>query len=481
MMKRKAIYYFLLFGSLLFSSCIYDEEVKPETPTPGEILINLNTVNPRQTTRGILSAVSENHVADLYMLIYDTNGKYLKYKKATKIVNTNTDGNEKTAAFPLETDETLANVRLRFFANVDNKSADFATKLAALTVGSSMIDTFNPTFNASTAWNTTSNTNFDPMPMWGGVVDTYQLRNDDTVTLVEGTNSTVSVQLMRATARINVTVQDATLKVVSVDVYNTLSSGYVASTQENLNGFYEVETPYVTSLTETSTQFTFNASTPYSSSMANSVYVAETENKDTRKVAVVVGVTDGTNIRYSRLDFINNDGDLINVLRNHSYTFKLQFSPSGILTGYETKAAAFAHKTENMTYTLDIVNDAYHNIMVTDDCYLLCLNADEFTVPTSGGSFDFVVFTTLPHIEGYNSWQIDQTKIKVNGSILNPFTGFKVCKQHDPNTETWEGIENYNYYLTCYVPSSEGIAREIEFEVCATDKIKWKVKVHQRD
>ena len=304
MMKRKAIYYFLLFGSLLFSSCIYDEEVKPETPTPGEILINLNTVNPRQTTRGILSAVSENHVADLYMLIYDTDGKYLKYKKATKIVNTNTDGNEKTAAFPLETDETLANVRLRFFANVDNKSADFATKLAALT-GSSMIDTFNPTFNASTAWNTTSNTNFDPMPMWGGVVDTYQLRNDDPVTLGEGTNSTVSVQLMRATARINVTVQDATLKVVSVDVYNTLSSGYVASTEENLNGFYEVETPYVTSLTETSTQFTFNASTPYSSSMANSVYVAETENKDTRKVAVVVGVTDGTNTRYSRLDFIN--------------------------------------------------------------------------------------------------------------------------------------------------------------------------------
>lgn len=480
----------LLLLPLLYASCIMEESVTPVEQKPQDIQIDLKVADTRLPSTRAISASSENAIKDLYMVIYDADGKYKTYKKASKIEDTGTSGETKRATFSVENETELAdfeNVCLRFFANMDDNVSGFVNAVTGQTVGTSDMYDFAPlTYGiTSDAWNTTSDTNFRPMPMWGGLVDASGNRNDAVVTLEEGTNSGFQAELMRATARINVKLKDeSTLKINSIDLYKIQKTGYINVPVDKLNGTkYDAAEPYVESLTSTTVgTLSYTLSTPQYS-YSNSIYVPETKNSATDSITMVVGITDGTNTRYSRVDFVDESKNLIDLVRNHTYEITLAFNPKDQLTGYSTKALALAYRTENLTYNFDIINDKYLNVMITDGKYLLTLSQDDFTVPLAGGTVDFVVCTP-PYMDTgkCTGWKIDPEEIKVNGTAVGSGgdSGIRIYKKDDPTVETWEGPKSYNYYLTMSVPA-QSAATEYEIYLRCTDKFYWVLKVHQHD
>lgn len=480
----------LLLLPLLYASCIMEESVTPVEQKPQDIQIDLKVADTRLPSTRAISASSENAIKDLYMVIYNADGKYKTYKKASKIEDTGTYGETKRATFSVASETELAdfeNVCLRFFANMDDNVSGFVADVTGQTVGTSDMYDFAPlTYGiTSDAWNTTSDTNFRPMPMWGGLVDALGNRNDAVVTLEEGTNSGIQAELMRATARINVKLKDeSTLKINSIDLYKIQKTGYVNVPFSALDGSqYNASEPYVESLTSTTVgTLSYTLSTPQYS-YSNSIYVPETKNSATDSITMVVGITDGTNTRYSRVDFVDESKNLLDLVRNHTYEITLAFNPKDQLTGYSTKDLALAYRTENLTYNFDIINDKYLNVMITDGKYLLTLSQDDFTVPLAGGTVDFVVCTP-PYMDTgkCTGWEIDPEEIKVNGTAVGSGgdSGIRIYKKDDPTVETWEGPKSYNYYLTMSVPA-QSAATEYEIYLRCTDKFYWVLKVHQRD
>lgn len=488
----------LLLLPLLYASCIMEESVTPVEQKPQDIQIDLKVADTRLPSTRAISASSENAIKDLYMVIYDADGKYKTYKKASKIEDTGTNGETKRATFSVADETELADfedVCLRFFANMDDNVSGFVTDVTGQTVGTSDMYDFAPlTYGiTSGAWNTTSDTNFRPMPMWGGLVDASSNRYDAVVTLEEGTNSGIQAELMRATARINVKLKDeSTLKINSIDLYKIQKSGYVNVPVADLNGTkYDAAVPYegtgtgaLSKSTLSTTPLSYSLSTP-AYSYTNSIYVPETKNygADGDSITMVVGITDGTNTRYSRVDFVDESKNLIDLVRNHTYEITLAFNPKDQLTGYSTKELALAYRTENLTYNFDIINDKYLNVMITDGKYLLTLSQDDFTVPLDGGTVDFVVCTP-PYMDTgtCTGWKIDPEEIKVNGTAVGPSgdSGIRIYKKDDPTVETWEGPKSYNYYLTMSVPP-QSAATEYEIYLRCTDKFYWVLKVHQHD
>lgn len=485
----------LLLLPLLYASCIMEESVTPVEQKPQDIQIDLKVADTRLPSTRAISASSENAIKDLYMVIYDADGKYKTYKKASKIEDTGTYGETKRATFSVENETELAdfkNVCLRFFANMDDNVSGFVTAVTGQTVGISDMYDFTPlTYGiTSGAWNTTSDTNFRPMPMWGGLLDALGNRNDAVVTLEEGTNSGIQAELMRATARINVKLKDEDkLKINSIDLYKIQKTGYVNVPVDKLNGTkYDAAEPYEgTSLSQstlTSDPLLYSLSTP-AYSYTNSIYVPETKNygADGDSITMVVGITDGTNTRYSRVDFVDESKNLLDLVRNHTYEITLAFNPKDQLTGYSTKDLALAYRTENLTYNFDIINDKYLNVMITDGKYLLTLSQDDFTVPLAGGTVDFVVCTP-PYMDTgkCTGWEIDPEEIKVNGTAVGSGNdcGIDIYKEGDPTVETWSGNKSYNYYLTMSVPS-QSEPTEYEIYLRCTDKFYWVLKVHQHD
>ena len=492
-MKGNRNIFLLLLLPLLYASCIMEESVTPVEQKPQDIQIDLKVADTRLPGTRAISMVSENQVSDLYMVIYDSIGQYRKYKKATKITNKNTTGDIKTATFQLNSQkelDSLKNVRLRFFANMDTTgiTTSFVTALKAQTGSTEdeICDFAPQEFSMpTTGWKATADSSYTPMPMWGGMVDALSNRNDEGVTLTEGPNTGLQAELMRATARINVMLKDSSaLKITSIDLYKIQKKGYVNVPFSALDGSqYNASAPYEGSLTSSTTgTLTYNLSTP-DYAYRNSIYVPETKNSATDSITMVVGITDGTDTRYSRVDFVDGNKNLISLVRNHTYEITLAFNPKNQLVGYTTKANALLYRTENLTYDFDVINDKYLNVMVTDGKYLLTMSQDDFTVKLTGGTVDFVVCTP-PYMNtgACTGWYIDPEEIKVNGIAVGTGgdSGIDIYKRDDPTVSTWSGNKGYNYYLTIKVPAKTADT-EYEMYLRCTDKFYWTLKVHQHD
>ena len=83
---------------------------------------NLKT-SPTITYTRSLSTIDENHIDNLYLLIFDSSNRFLYFNKALSIDNTSIDGTTKKAVFKFTKEDVVEDVKLAFIANLANAEA----------------------------------------------------------------------------------------------------------------------------------------------------------------------------------------------------------------------------------------------------------------------------------------------------------------------------------------------------------------------
>ena len=236
-MKFKHISYLSILVITLLCACTTESESTDIHGDTFTVTYYFRATGTTTQTRA-LNTNDENHIEDLFMLIFDKNDKFLYYNKAVAISNTATDGHLKRAAFQFQLTDDVADIRIAFIANLPN--ADMT--IGAITKNTKLEDVQNLlTFDSSTTWNTESSDNFTPIPMWN--------LQDDLTTLTQGAQTT-TVVMTRALGRINVTLNNGLgltgIEIASVDVYNYRKAGYIWPSEANFdNNSYVVNDPTV--------------------------------------------------------------------------------------------------------------------------------------------------------------------------------------------------------------------------------------------
>lgn len=444
------------------TACIYDAE--GDFPLPAaqhEVEFRIQTVATGKPTRAI-TGVDENHIDRLDLLVFNTSGNFLYAKTATSVSNSRADGSTKRARFKFTEDDIVENVRLMFIANTPEAQSviNGIVSQAPLAGVKSLF-----TVDCTSAWNTASSSDFQPIPLWG---------ETGTVTVNLGDND-FTVRMIRALARLNLSLADGEglpgVTLSSVDIYGYRSAACVCPSSGNFNGTEgKVTAPTVNANTPVASgSLTYPATD--SNALRGTVYLAETDNPQTDRICLVVGLSrEGSeSVEYFRLDFVNSDNVYLPVLRNHTYNFNIT-GFSGV-DGYTTKEEALKSTGENITYTLNVMDNSSHNVMVTDERYVLCMDKDHLTVPQAGGNAEWLVYTDVP-----SGWTIDDESFCVNGqSVSRPSDiHFHTKGMED---EVAKGITDLNYYLTVSLEGSP-TARTITFNVIA-GRISKTVEIKQ--
>lgn len=458
----------LMLTAFLLWGCAHEEL----TPGNFTVDITLHTARVQTTQTRAISAKSQNVINDLYLLAYDAaTRKFLYAKKASNVEDKDADGSTKTASFPFEDSAQLSGLILRFYANVDGHS-DVTAKLAAMEANKPELDDpdYRIVSDCSGVWDTTSDTQFAAIPMWGGVVTSTGVRTDAAISLIKGENPSVIVNMMRSMAMVNLVVngKDGSstwngITLHSVKTYNVPTHGYVSALESNLTTKYQVNAPTIDGFTETATRsYTPGDVTSYQ----NSILLPEADGSGASAPYMVVGLTDGVEVKYIRLDFLDkNDPPLpLNLLRSYNYTFEIKVYKSYGLLGYEIEVQAINAPAENGASSVSIIEDSYHNVMITDESYALYLQDDIVTVPTTGGTASFMIYTTYP-----DGWKIKTTTLPAD---------MVVYKKDEPETPTYQGIANMNYYLTINVGAHED--RDIVMRVQAGPHLYKDVIIRQQ-
>lgn len=438
-MKKIKIFLLTLVAALSLTGCIFEEDIPGSDESVTIMFRTASILDASASTRAI-GVNSQNAVEDLYMLAYDATTKnFLYWKKAQSITDSDSDGSVKYATFEYDAEEQHNNLALRFYANVDGCTGIEAF-LAGLT-SSSVMDDEGPAlpFTLSSAWNATSDSDFAPIPMWGGLVDNSGNRDDSGVTLVDGNNGGVTVNLMRAMARVNVVVNGLDgyedVKISSVKVFNPRMSGYVTPLSDNMadDNTYKVKLPTVNG-DPSSTPLVYNFS-PAQIACNNTIFVPEASKED--QVYLIVALTDGASTRYIKLLFSDKSFESVDIMRSYSYTFHIFTSPYSGLMGYLTEEEAIANDPYNSEIEIDVVNDVYHNVMLTDGVTVLYVYDDQVKIPLAGGTYEYMVYTNYA-----GGWTVS------NYSAPD----LQFYKKNDPTTsylgDDFKGDGNLNYYCT---------------------------------
>ena len=151
------------------------------------------------------------------------------------------------------------------------------------------------------------------------------------------------------------------------------------------------------------------------------------DSNHTNRMAIVVkGSYNGNISSYYRLDFINNEKALTNVLRNHLYQFNIK-SVSG--NGYSNPDDAYKSLATNMDVEVLEWNDGAIGEIIFDAQYMLGVNKPTFTFPkhqqTALDTDNKLVITTdVP--EGWSIEKIaDENGVEANATwlTLSKYTG----------------------------------------------------------
>ncbi len=229
-------------------------------------------------------------------------------------------------------------------------------------------------------WNTTSNTSYDPLPMWG---------ETGTEVLVNSGTSAMTLSLLRSLARVDVQVNPTmlgTFKMTSVSVYNTNANGRIAPLASNYNiGQKKVTAPSTPSPLLTN-------STPLVYSVANlikseqEIYLFEkpaTAAANASATSLIIGGKyDGSSTEtYYKLEFLSAVSPFapLPILRNHKYVFNIKEVRG---EGYATKNAALAAKPSNMQATITTIDMNDVPVVYFDEHYYLAMQTDLVVYPT---------------------------------------------------------------------------------------------------
>ena len=254
--------------------------------------------------------------------------------------------------------------KLVVLANVDASTLT----AAGVTVGSSysaLHDVKVSLANATTGWDATTPKS---IPMWG-----------------EGgvSGSSVSIELLRMLARINVEVSvlPAEFELTSVHLYNTNQRGFLVPTLDGSNNVELTDDAIATK----SNNIIYTAVDAVTGNMVNEIYTFETA-KGAGVVGdpclVLGGKYNGGAVTYYRVNFHTGSVHL-DVKRNHSYNFDITNVSN---PGYGTPDDAYNAKPIDIVYDVIPWDDSDFKDFVIDGQYYLTVNKSVWELPEAGVS-----------------------------------------------------------------------------------------------
>ena len=456
--------YIILLTGFLFNSCINESFMDKPCYDSYIVEFDVQTVKTGIATRA-LTSIDENYIQNMSVLVFDLENNFLYSKKAISFLNNNTDGSLKKVKFNFDESDITTNVKLVFLANIQ----DMDSLLEAISSGMSLNQIQSLfLFDFTSKWHVQSSDDFMPVPMWGMI-------NQVSFVSSEG-DAGVSVRLIRALARINITMGGGEglhgIELSSIDVFNYRTAGYIWPQTANFDFLNNVAIkPSITDLTPVSSgSLSYPVLLP--GRIQNEIYITETDNSNSDRLCLIVGVSIGGNeTEYFRIDFIDETNSYLSVLRNHSYNFDI-IGFSGI-RGYATKIEALNSPGENINYILTTIDNSSHNITVTDEQYKLSLDKDEFMIPLAGSNEDWLIFTDVP-----SGWSINMNSFEINGIPVLEKPNDINLYQLNSTREVYAGNADLNYYLTLSVGANT--SREISFVINAGSRIFKKVIIKQQ-
>lgn len=208
-----------------------------------------------------------------------------------------------------------------------------------------------------------------PIPMWGQTQGYISIKNP---VITEP----VSVKLLRSVAKIDVGIDvygdpaigfGSRFKLNKVYVYNTNNKGFIIP-DLNDTGLAEdkVTQPTIPASAESikiDQEYTVTDRTLF-----NEIYVPEAKKDSNDRTFLILGGSyDGGSESYYRIDFVNTQSSMLDLLRNHRFLVNIT---NVARDGFASKEEAAAAKTSHIEYSLG-VSDENINSIVYNGQYML--------------------------------------------------------------------------------------------------------------
>lgn len=427
--------------SLLVYSCTLEQELGPEhtvtTNKKAEVILRLKTPSDYAPASRSLTYKDENTISDVYVLVFDKDDKLVKIEEGKNVSSSAGNSNplyssQGTFSVTLGASKTETDTyKLVVLAN--------AKTIITNTIGFDVSAINNNSYSDVIAaiWGQISSPMYasgGTIPMWG---ESGQL-------VVSSDNSSQSLQLTRALARIDVGVGKAT-KDSDTDIWswdgNDASGTPIPFELKHVyiikpNNRYTV-VPDITkaadiptvpngttafSLSDSESKFVFDAS--LTGHTSRDIYIPEADIKmatsgkpgddnHTNRMAIVVGgcYNSNTTETFYRIDFAK-DGSLMNALRNHLYQFNIS-KVSG--DGYPDVETAYKSRSMNMAVDINEWDETDMGNIVFDGQNTLSVSQDEYyfsreEINTKGEDNILYIKTDYkaPTNDGISGWYVEK-------------------------------------------------------------------------
>lgn len=324
-------YFYLLLLSLIALSCV-DEEERGSNLKEGETVnvdLDLYLPVPSALSTRAITSKEEAKVETVKVLVFDNSGNYLADQSrdvdvADKTQTTDENGGSKlTVRVPLKI--TKSNVSIVVLANVVNEGTSGAPAYLTTIPAINNTDTKDTylrkldfSLGAGAKWNATNTDDYRRFPMWGEITKSI-------------TADLITIDLLRALARVNVMIapEAGNFKLTSVQVQNSSEGGRIVSDYPSINSDGNVSGV----LRPTLSRYGDNDNLVYKdaeivdNTCVNQIYIPEAAASSVKGdaydgVYLIIGGTINNVQKLYRVYITNtgkNDGELLPILRNHTY------------------------------------------------------------------------------------------------------------------------------------------------------------------
>lgn len=400
----------LLLSALAVSSCINDDNEFVD-PNNGTGLVTFSVKVPGQSLPSTyaLTEADENEIRNIDVLVFDQYGKYTGLRLSPDILRR--EGNDILFTVRIPEGERY---QINVFANVrDLLNKRFSSSLIK---GQSKDEIFSKLYIQNTGrwkFDNDGGDSYRPLPMWGEI---------PSLTVSSTTPTRNVVHMIRALAKVNVIAENG-IEIKEIFIIKRQNTGLFAPAPVN----WDAKTLKVTKATPAGTkEVTQLVYVPQGNQSTNEIYLFESDNtsygiqnKD-RNCVIITAYYKNTSYYY-RLDFgsyANDRMNYVDILRNHSYTFRIKsinhpgyFNMEDAINGEPINiGSGGSGGTEGNLEIIDNTNIGY---AIFDDKYFLGVTGKELTFqgdPNHNNDADLWIATNSPNgyqvtsVEGGGGW-----------------------------------------------------------------------------
>ena len=413
-MKMSKIFFGCMLAAVFtLTSCIKDSLiVEPSYGNEVSMTLTANVQGSDATQSRAIGHGEEIKLFDnkVKVLAFDNSGNFLYMKDGDVTDNSVFGDADKGAGNATIKFLVLSSVNPVTFVVIANVTAEITTALSGVAEGTPKATVLgNAVFTKSNTgkWNTTSSSDYTPIPMHGEL----------TVSSIPNSGLTEDITLRRMLARVNVIVDPAarsTFKLESIHVYNYNTSGLIipnvsSFVPANYSGVYTTpsipSSPGKTNASTSSTSLNYTTNSDNKIDCTNQIYIFENAHVAPfysgswkNNPCLVIGGKFGTGTQpttYYRQDFVRKGSpdEWFSVLRNHSYLFTIK---DVVGPGYDTPIKALLAEAEvPININVQSWNDADIENVVVDELSYLGATPRSFNLSnTSGHSGNVLTITT---------------------------------------------------------------------------------------